>query len=233
MKNDSIIKIISIFVLSSCFLECYVGQFNQDGYLNENVFKGKRNGVFVDIGAHDGISISNTYFFEKQLGWTGICIEPIPEVYERLCQNRTCITVCGAISTFNGKSDFLKVSGYAEMLSGLVKNYDSRHLSRIDWECNHYKGSKKVIEVECYKLNDLLEKYGLYTIDYLTLDIEGGELDVLKSIDFDVFNIHVIDVENNYNDSKIKKFLLSKGYKLLHKLGVDELYIKDNSSLTT
>lgn len=52
--------------------------------MNERFFKNLKNGVFFDIGAHDGVSLSNTYFFEKELGWSGICLEPIPEVFERL-----------------------------------------------------------------------------------------------------------------------------------------------------
>ena len=51
----------------------YKSQFGQDKFLNENIFKNKRNGVFIDIGAHDGITYSNSYVFEKQLDWTGIC----------------------------------------------------------------------------------------------------------------------------------------------------------------
>ena len=62
----------------------YYSQCKQDQYINESFFKGKDSGVFVDIGAHNGISLSNSYFFEKELGWNGVCIEPMPEVYSEL-----------------------------------------------------------------------------------------------------------------------------------------------------
>ena len=65
----------------------YYSQFGQDKYLNENFFHNKSNGTYVDIGAHDGITGSNTYFFDL-LGWEGICFEPLPEIYNQLVINR-------------------------------------------------------------------------------------------------------------------------------------------------
>src|SRR5687767_14863567 len=99
--------------------EHFFSQFNQDRFLETEVFKGKRGGVFVDIGANDGITLSNTYFFEKYRDWTGICIEPIPAVFEKLRANRKAICVNGCIAPSNGTAEFLWVSGAAEMLSGL------------------------------------------------------------------------------------------------------------------
>lgn len=55
----------------------YKSQYSQDKFLNENFFKNKKNGVFIDIGAHDGITMSNSFFYEKQLGWDGLCVEQI------------------------------------------------------------------------------------------------------------------------------------------------------------
>lgn len=202
----------------------YYSQFGQDKFVNEQFFHDKTNGIFVDIGAHDGIFLSNTYFFEQQRNWRGICVEPLPEVYKELCKNRTCYTVKGCIAPFNGPAALLQVIGYSEMLSGLVDNYDPRHLQRIHHEVQERGGKTQEIEVTCFRINDLLENYQFYHIDYVSLDIEGGELEVLKSIDFDRFIIDVIDVENNYNDPQIKSFLTSKGYKFVTKLGCDEIY---------
>jgi len=73
--------------------EEYYSQYQQDKYLNEIVFKNKEKGFFLDIGAHDGASLNNTYFFEKYRKWNGICIEPIPEVFAKLDENRNCIKI--------------------------------------------------------------------------------------------------------------------------------------------
>lgn len=64
--------------------EGYKGQEGQDKWINERVFRNKPNGVFVDLGCYDGITYSNTWYFEKMLNWTGICVEPNPEVYPRI-----------------------------------------------------------------------------------------------------------------------------------------------------
>lgn len=69
----------------------FYSQYKQDEYLYKKFFKKKRNGVFFDIGAHNGIKISNTYFFEKNLGWTGVCVEPRDSAFEELEKNRECI----------------------------------------------------------------------------------------------------------------------------------------------
>jgi FkbM family methyltransferase len=204
----------------------YHAQHRQDQFLNEKIFHNKRNGVFLDIGANDGVSISNTLFFERELDWTGLCVEPIPEVYERLKNNRKCITVHGCISDKTQKDQFLKIEGYPAMLSGLMSKYDPRHINRINHEINVYGGSKTLIDMECYNINELLEKNNISYIDFCSLDIEGGELDVLKTIDFDKITIKAFAIENNYPSNEIKKFMTSKGYELFEVLECDEIYIK-------
>ena len=73
-------------------MEKYYSQIGQDKFVNE-FFKGKLNGVFVDIGAHDGESGSNSLFLEKHRNWSGICIEPGPAEYKKLEESRTSINV--------------------------------------------------------------------------------------------------------------------------------------------
>ncbi len=194
----------------------YYSQAGQDRFLNEKWFKNKTNGVFVEIGAHNGISFSNTKFFEE-LGWKGICIEPIPEVFEELRNNRTCICVQGCVSDFTGKDVFLKLEGEPEMLSGLISKYDPRHLERVNKEVltRSFGEEPQIIEVECYLLNELLEENSFFHVDYLSIDTEGGELDILKTIDFERFDIDFIGVENNYKDQKIKEFMIANGYEFI------------------
>ncbi|HJZ24120.1 MAG TPA: FkbM family methyltransferase [Candidatus Babeliales bacterium] len=235
MSNCSVLSRLIIVVLYTLSFSIwsvdhqkrYYGQFHQDEYLNKEVFRNMRDGFFIDIGAHDGVSISNTYFFEKYLGWQGVCIEPIPEVFARLVKNRTCICVNGCISNITGREAFLRVSGYPEMLSGLLHSFDPRHLNRIKNEIAHYGGKSEVIEVDSYRLDDLLKQYKIARrIDYLNIDTEGSELKILQAIDFDSNDIFTISVENNYNDSRIYNLLASKGYRLMMRLDVDEIYQK-------
>jgi FkbM family methyltransferase len=204
----------------------YKSQYNQDKYLNENFFKDKRNGTFVDIGAHDGVSISNSYFFEKYLNWTGMCIEPMPELFKELEKNRDCIKINGCAWEEDTVKTFRLINGYAEMLSGILDSYDERHKERIELECRIHGGSYRDIEMNCYNVNNLLEKYNLFNIDFMSIDTEGSEFEILKTIDFEKFDIKIVIVENNYNDSKIREFMEMKKYKLHDKLSCDDLYIK-------
>jgi len=220
-----------LFFLTSftyCFSEetpKYYSQFLQDKYLNEKVFMNKKHGVFIDIGAHDGVLLSNTYFFEKTLDWTGICIEPLPEVFDRLEKNRTSICINGCVTETRTKVPFLKISGYSDMLSGIIDKYDPEHLKRIEHEQAVHGGTSELVDVEGYPLNALLEFYGIYHVDFISLDTEGGELDILKSIDFSRFQVDVIVVENNYS-VQFNEFLSSKGYIKITNLGCDEIYVK-------
>lgn len=204
----------------------YYSQYGQDKYLDEHYFRGKKDGVFVDIGAHNGVALSNTKYFEER-GWTGICIEPIPETFQELRRNRSAVCIQGCISDKPGKAQFLRIDGYSEMLSGLVDKYHPQHLDRVRQELSmpQYEGSAAVIDVDCFLLNDLLEQHALYHIDYLSLDTEGGELDILKAIDFSTFVIDVIDVENNYQDQELVDFLVSKGYRLIAHIGCDDIFV--------
>lgn len=219
-----ILQFFFLFLFSSQVLATYYSQFGQDNYLNEQIFHNKKNGVFVDIGAYDGRTLSNTLFFEKELGWTGICVEPNPIPYEKLVKERSCICVNGCVTDTPGEMPFMKLSNYPEMLSGLVSKYDPRHLDRIKSESTIDGATTEIIQVKCYVLNDLLKQNKIDHIDYLSIDTEGGELDILKSIDFNQVDIDIIDVENNYQYPEFRKFMESKNFVLINCLREDEIY---------
>lgn len=82
----------------------------QDVFIHE-LLGHKKAGVFVDIGANDGVTISNTCYLEKEHGWTGLAIEPIPAVFEKLKRNRSCITVHGCVTPTPGKALFMEMVG--------------------------------------------------------------------------------------------------------------------------
>lgn len=188
------------------------------------MYPGKHNGVFIDIGAHDGVSFSNTLFLERQLGWTGIAVEPLPDVYARLSENRRCLKINGCISATPGMARFYKITGYSEMLSGLVDQYDPRHSERIKREIEIHGGDIEEIEVMCYRLNSLLEEYHFRFVDYLNIDVEGSEYDILRSIDFQAVDIGVCGIENNYRDYRIPKLMKANGFHFVALVG-DEFYV--------
>lgn len=205
--------------------EGYFSQKGQDKFLNEVIFKNKSGGTFIEVGAHDGISFSNTYFFERILNWTGLCIEPNPDIFKQLVQNRICNCEPMCIADHIGKMAFLKCTGFiTEMYSGLIDYYDPRHLERIENEIKEYGDTKEIIWVPCTTLDAMVEKYNLHNIDLISIDIEGAELVAIKTLNFDHVNIHIIVIENNFEEIKIREFLESKGFKQIARIGKDDIF---------
>ena len=140
------------FILFKIILLNYIimfySQFEQDKYLEENIFKGYKNGFYVDVGAHNGVHINNTLYFEKNNNWTGINVEPIKNVFEELVINRpNNINLNCAVCNNNGETDFLCNTGYTELISGIKDTFDYRHWERLIIE-NKYTGSTtKIIKV--------------------------------------------------------------------------------------
>lgn len=212
----------------------FYSQCEQDKFLEENIFKGYKNGFFIDCGAHDGISINNTLYFEKNNGWNGINIEPINEVYEKLIINRpNCKNINVAVCNNDGTSEFILAKGYSEMISGLKNNYDTRHFDRLDRELKNHGGIKEVINVKTCKLETIFDENNIKHINYLSIDVEGAEFEVIKSINFEKVFIDVIGFENNYYDATIPiiKYLEDKNYKVI-KIYTDVFMIHNNSIFT-
>ena len=205
--------------------EGYFSQYGQDKWVFEQLLPNKECGLFVDIGAHDGVAYSNTYILEKSHQWQGLAVEPIPEVYEKLRKNRKCEMVNACVSEKTGKRLFRINAGYDEMLSGLVNEYHPNHLKRMSGD------EYREVEVNCFCFNDLMKKYEIHSIDYLSIDVEGAELSILENIDYKAHNINVIGVENNYSDYRIPKLLTSSGFTLHSIVGDDEFYVRESSLL--
>ena len=194
-------------------------QDRQDSYLENNVFKGFKNGFFMDIGAHDGISINNTLYFEQTHGWTGINVEVIGSVFDKLVINRPSnININCAVSNSDGVADFILNQGYTEMISGLKEHFDPRHSARLQRELTQRGGNSEVIKVNTKRIETICDEHAVKHIHYLSIDVEGAEFEVIKSINFDKVYIDVIGFENNYADSSIPivLYLESKGYKKIH-----------------
>jgi len=185
----------------------------------------KRNGVFMDIGANDGVTISNSLYFEGQLGWTGLAVEPIPAVFALLKNNRTCNTLQGCITPRAGKATFLEMTGAPNMLSTLTAHNTGLTARRIRKNARRQNAAVREIEVECFTFQSLIEKYQITEIDFLSIDTEGGELEILESIDFDQCRVRVVSVENNYFTGKIRAYMEQSGFLYVGTFKVDEIYV--------
>lgn len=185
----------------------YYGQLKQDEYVYNKFFQGITDGIYVDIGAHDGVSASNTFFFD-QLGWKGVCVEPIKDRFLELEKNRTSKNYNCVISDLDAKEvEFCKIDGYAEMLSGIVENYTETHKQRILNECEQYNCRREKLLIENKKFSDIApNKF----INFLSVDTEGNEINIIESINHEDFIIDVICFEDNNNfdleNSVLKKW---------------------------
>lgn len=210
----------------------YNSQENQDKYLEENIFKGYKNGIFVDVGAHDGVSINNTLYFEKYHQWTGINIEPIQRVFEKLIINRPdCININCAVCNNDGSTDFICNNGYTEMISGIKDTFDARHLQRLHHENAHMGSTTEIVTVPTKKLQTIFHENNITRVHYLSIDVEGAEFEVIKSIDFSKVFIDVIGFENNFHDTSIPivKYLQERNYTVVHQC-IDIFMIHKNSA---
>lgn len=189
-------------------------------------YKYKKNGFFIDIGANDGINLSNTYLLEKNYNWNGICIEPLPSQFNKLKNNRKCICVNKALYNKSNKIvKFLDTSNSKDKLglySGILDNFDK---SLID---THFKNCN-TINVNTINFNDLKQKYNIPKfVDYLSIDTEGSEYEILSTIDYNNTIFGIIHVEHNYKTKKrekIKKLLLSNNYIYNGENKWDDIYI--------
>ena len=214
-------------------------QIGQDLILDQQIFKGKSNGVFVEVGALDGFGASNTWFFEMERNWTGLLIEPNPVEFNKRNQHprpNSIFENC-AISDVEMDINFLSIEGPCNVLSGIMEFYNTQHLERINRELemysNHPEGHelysrKEQIPMKAVRLQTLFDKHNITKIDFISIDVEGAELQVLNSINFDKVDISLFMIENNYGLEKETEFLSSKGYKLLGNIQWDSVFIKND-----
>ena len=195
----------------------YIGQsksqLKQDLFvLNELGFK--RKGFFVEFGACDGITLSNTYLMETKLEWNGILCEPAKLWQSKLKVNRSASIDFDCVWTETGKNLlFNEIEGGDQ--HGELSTID--HFSDFNYMRNSRKKKfSKKYKVKSISLNDLLKKHKApYEIDYLSIDTEGSEYEILKAFNFDKYNIKIITCEHafTFNRDKIFSLLSSKGYK--------------------
>ena len=175
----------------------YHSQVGQDFLLDTIVFQGLRGGVFVDIGAHDGETFSNSLTFERDRGWTGVCAEPNPAVFRKLAAKRRAACLNVAVGERAGVLPFLLVQGPGEMLSTLHDETDPGQETRVRDEAVAMGGTLRTISVPVRTPEDIFAEHGLREVHLLSVDTEGTEAAILGAIDHARTMVHVVDAECN------------------------------------
>jgi FkbM family methyltransferase len=188
-------------------LQKFESQLGQD-LLAIVLFGLEHTGYFVEFGATNGRSLSNTWILEKQFGWTGILCEPAKTWHRQLLRNRSCKIDFRCVSNDSGRIVRFSETKVGELST--ISSYadgDMHASSRV---------RAKEYGVETVSLNDLLTQHDApRNIDFLSIDTEGGELDILMCFDFSAHSFGLICVEHNYSAQRdgIRSLLNSKGYR--------------------
>jgi len=205
----------------------YCSEAGQDRYLDEHVFTGRREGVFIEIGGYDGVTGSTCLFFEAVRGWTGIVVEPVARHARAAAKFRSSPCVEVAIGPEDGVAELVHVTdGYTQM-SGLLGSYDEDILTAVRENPLH---REKILKVPTRRLDTLLREQDLTRVDYCSMDVEGAELAILSTFPFDAFDIEVWSIENATGGGEIQQVMAANGHALLTTLGYDELYRRKDSS---
>lgn len=206
------------------FDAAYHGHEGQDAFVHQMFFPDKRDGVFVDIGAYDGVTWSNSLFFERELGWRGLCVEASPRryaLYRQSGRHAPCVNV--AVGDRDGEAQFLDVVSGLTMMNGLLENLAPSQRAFIA-----ESGSPtEVVTVPLRRLDGLLREHGLTSVDFLTLDVEGAEAAILQSFDLDAFAVQVICLESQQPNLALRSDLAARGFDFFCRFnGGDEIFAR-------
>lgn len=215
----------------------YYGQWGTDRVI-ESYFPNGYVGKAIDVGAADGVKGSNTLYFEER-GWGVLCIEPNPEYWESLRERRGHVVMCacGAASKIDEMTVFQ--IGEDKILSSVSSLRPDPRL--VDAHKTVIKSSW-ALWVEVKALNEVLVNFisepgwipceADYArrgrVDFVSIDTEGTELDVLKGFNLNFFDVFLLVIENNYEDPEIEEYLKERGYKKDRRYKINDFYIKDD-----
>jgi len=192
----------------------FYSQIRQDEKIISRLHN-KKNGFFVDIGANDGTTFSNTKTLEESLGWTGICVEANIKPFKICAETRKCKTINLAVFSHKGTVNFSSCAN--SLIGGVKDSFDKGHQ-----ELSGKNDTFKDWEVKADTLFNILEDNNapIY-IDYISMDTEGSELLILEKFfeqNNGKYRIKYMDLEHNYNHVKIRKIvtlLENNGYKCI------------------
>lgn len=203
-------------------------QFGEDEYLVKHFFANKSSGTYLEIGAMDGRTFSNTLLLSER-GWKGVLIEANPDMAAKLCKNRPtdrCFNY--AVAKHRGTLLFSTANHEA---CGAVDEVISPEMRE-----KRHRSCKK-INVSCAPLRDIIDASSYPSIDFWSLDVEGSELECLETFDWKIHvSMIMIEMLNIYaeKNEKCREILKAQGFTKHEKdLHLSEIWINSNNSLTT
>ena len=175
------------------------------------------NGFFVELGANDGFTQSNTLYFERKKGWKGVLVEPSPNLYLTCIhyrKNKYNKIFCNACVPFDFPHKYVDIE-YANLMSvsdNLQLDIEDKKAYCHDGQANLRPNEAIRFGALARPLSSILDEANApHVIDLLSLDVEGAELDVLKGVDFDKYRFKYMLIESR-NLERLQRFLETKGY---------------------
>lgn len=194
------------------------GLQNDDAMLFESYFPNLRNGVFLEMGALDGVKFSNTKIFEDVSNWTGVLIEPLPNEFEKLVKNRPrarCYNC--AVSKTVGEIEL-----YANDAVSSVKDNTTEGF----FDGWHRGNNVQVIKVPSRRLDTILHDAGVSRIDLWSLDVEGSEYEVLETMDWSIpVYLIYMEMQDPGRKERCHSTLRANGFTLVREYGINEVWI--------
>ena len=242
LSFKTIKKNIGDLDLAKILTDYCVSQKGED-FLVNLIFKNKKNGTFIDIGAHDGVRFSNSFAFSK-LGWAGICVEAHPDYYKICCNNReNDSTKIYNVACANVNSeDITFYSNYRGSLSTLNPNLneyyktaykgyyvDNNHNEKVE---NFTNGK---IQIKSLTMNTIIDtNYEFLNngdIDLISIDVDGSEESVLGGFDILKYKPRVIIFEVSVVRSVVENYMKNKNYYKLYDNNLNAIYCRDNADM--
>lgn len=177
-------------------------------------FLGEKSGLFVEVGANEPIAHSQTYHLEA-LGWRGVLIEPLAECAERLraVRRASVFEVAAGPPEHDGKRLPLLVSGTLSTLMSSIIQQDIRPVA--------------VRHVPVRTLDSILSEEGIEEIDFISVDVEGAQLDVLRGFSIQKYCPRLLLVEDDVHVLKAHLYVVRQGYKLVRRTGLNNWYVPE------
>ncbi len=182
-----------------------------------NFFKRSPQGVFVEVGANHPTLESQTWYLEQQ-GWSGVLVEPNPELFKLLCEQRPRSRVMQAAAGAQ--------AGEVDLLLGI------NHLHSTLVPVLGDPLSEEKIRVKLCTLDSILAEAGVARIDFLSIDVEGMELQVLRGLDFQKFAPQLVLIEEHRRDYAKHFYLRHHGYRLVKRTGRNNWYVPNHHPAT-
>lgn len=204
----------------------YYSQDNEDRYLDENFFHQKRNGKYIELGALDGNLYSNTKYFQDSLDWSGILIEPHPLKFHALKDNRPnnkCFN--NLVSNGNEPLNFKFFHDGHAAVSGVVNTLPQGHYESYYDNPKFMCLARDTMSIIPRSLTSIIKESKIDHFDFLSLDVEGHEYEVLCSWDFSVpIDVILIEMLGDERNEKCREILKNNGYEFHSKISRNEVY---------